>query len=1078
MNSLRVITLFLLTSLPLFFSAPIAAQSTEPVQIWAPAGEAPIRLRSLDVDAKVYGFMASTRLELEFYNPNNRVLEGEFVLPLTPNQRVVGYALEVDGKLREGVVVPKQTARIAFEEITRRGVDPGLAEITRGNVFRTRIYPIPAKGNKRISITIEQPLEKIGSSFRYVMPVPVKTKLERYQVRIEAVQSAQAKAGNEASLSLSDAKIAERTQQNVVPDSPLTLDLPVASTPAVYSVAQANGDFLQVLAQLQAPAPKAQLNQRVKTLAVYWDNSRSGKNRQHGKEIALLKAMLADKNIDTVLLTTFAIAAQPVRRFSRQMDDFSAFFAAMQAIDYDGGTQLTTLKFNEAADLALIFTDADSTFEPYQNESAVAPKLGAARSIIAHAALSPNARGLAALAHRLNAVRLDLTRTELPQALALAAAPPLQAIASAAAGLCLDAPSVGAVDSGSAYLVARCRVGTVITINWQQSGAVVDKIRVPSPFSSDARIAAPIARAWAFETIQAMQLQSLGGQDSARSVKSQTLALALDYALVTEQTSLLVLDSIEDYVRYDIAPPEPELRAQFDAMRTINIADASSEKSDRLSNLKQQWSEFKRYHQMRYDWIGGSLLPFAQALNARVTDPKAKKQLADMLKRTEALANLGPQNSKQLELNRRKSLDLLKALQSADADWLASLSNEERNSELKKRATASANQRADSESGAQLAYSSAPADMPAPSAAPVAAAAAPQGEIGGGEETLDRISVTGSRIQMALESKEIAETNDSKPSTNQTQATVAIKPYTANAPYLSRMRAAKDPYAVYLIEAASDGSVGFYLDCAEFFYSEHKLPQLGLLVLSNITETQIEDISALRALAEQLRQWHFWSYSLANFQQVMQLRTEEPQGARDFALALAVAPANAGGDRLKALTLLWHVANHDWDDRFSSISLTALHEFNDVYAATPVKNRPNLQALGVPEALVSPLSVGLRVVLGWNANDVDIDLWVRDPLGEWAFYSQRQTGSGGQMSDDFTQGYGPETFTIARPIPGKYTVFAHYYGNHQQKLSVPISVYLSFQTPFGLGTTKSTSVVRRLDTNKEDQEIGEFTVLE
>jgi Ca-activated chloride channel homolog len=120
--------------------------------------------------------------------------------------------------------------------------------------------------------------------------------------------------------------------------------------------------------------------------------------------------------------------------------------------------------------------------------------------------------------------------------------------------------------------------------------------------------------------------------------------------------------------------------------------------------------------------------------------------------------------------------------------------------------------------------------------------------------------------------------------------------------------------------------------------------------------------------------------------------------------------------------------------------------------------------------------VGLRVVLGWNANDVDIDLWVRDPAGEWAYYSQKQTSTGGQMSEDFTQGYGPETFTIARPLPGTYTVYAHYFANHEQKLAAPISVYLEFQTPFGRGAAKTVATVRRLDTSKEEIEIGSFTV--
>jgi len=252
-------------------------------------------------------------------------------------------------------------------------------------------------------------------------------------------------------------------------------------------------------------------------------------------------------------------------------------------------------------------------------------------------------------------------------------------------------------------------------------------------------------------------------------------------------------------------------------------------------------------------------------------------------------------------------------------------------------------------------------------------------------------------------------------------------------------------------------------------------------VLSNISEVQVENVGAIRVLAEKLRQWQQWDFALTQFALAQSLRTEEPQGYRDFALSLARAPAESGGDIKRALEMLWYVASHNWDSRFNSIQLTSLHEFNDLLTRANRLQRPDLEKLGVPAALLGPVPVGLRVVMGWNANDVDIDLWVLDPAGEWAYYSQPQTSTGGQMSDDFTEGYGPETFTIVRPLPGTYTVYAHYFANHEQKLAAPITVYLEFQTPFGQelaksGAAKTIATVRRLEDNKEHIEIGRFTV--
>ena len=82
------------------------------------------------------------------------------------------------------------------------------------------------------------------------------------------------------------------------------------------------------------------------------------------------------------------------------------------------------------------------------------------------------------------------------------------------------------------------------------------------------------------------------------------------------------------------------------------------------------------------------------------------------------------------------------------------------------------------------------------------------------------------------------------------------------------------------------------------------------------------------------------------------------------------------------------------------------------------------QHLGIPPELLPPVEVNLRVVLTWDADNTDIDLWVIDPIGEAVYYSQPRSKSGGHISRDFTGGYGPEAFTIARPLPGTYRIQA------------------------------------------------------
>src|SRR5258708_40297051 len=69
----------------------------------------------------------------------------------------------------------------------------------------------------------------------------------------------------------------------------------------------------------------------------------------------------------------------------------------------------------------------------------------------------------------------------------------------------------------------------------------------------------------------------------------------------------------------------------------------------------------------------------------------------------------------------------------------------------------------------------------------------------------------------------------------------------------------------------------------------------------------------------------------------------------------------------------------------------------------------------------------LRVTISWNTDNTDVDLWVMEPDGTKCFYQNQKTSSGGQLSQDQTQGYGPERYQIQKGLPGGYTVIVHYY---------------------------------------------------
>jgi hypothetical protein len=343
-------------------------------------------------------------------------------------------------------------------------------------------------------------------------------------------------------------------------------------------------------------------------------------------------------------------------------------------------------------------------------------------------------------------------------------------------------------------------------------------------------------------------------------------------------------------------------------------------------------------------------------------------------------------------------------------------------------------------------------------------------------EQAERKAEAGATGNVAL--KPVAN-NDADAETFQAApAQIQLKEWDPATPYLAKLRAAKDPYAAYLTERERVGkSPSFYLDCANFFRNDAKDERLALRVASNLAEIDFESAPLLRVLAYRLQQWERFDLAVPLFEQALVLRGEEPQSRRDLALALSRRPKP---DYARAVALLWEVASRPWDGRFPEIDTIALHELNDVIARAPQGERAALDAqtqrLGIDRRLLEPVPVEVRVVLGWDADNTDIDLHVIDPAGEETFFSAPRSRTGGRISRDFTGGYGPEVFTIRRALPGTYVVKTHYFSNRQQTLTGPATLQLEFLTRFDTGTSERKAVTRRLENVNGEIEIGRFTV--
>ncbi|MBO7089673.1 MAG: hypothetical protein J6W70_07195, partial [Lentisphaeria bacterium] len=113
----------------------------------------PVVVSEVSATVRIRGEIASTVFEAVVTNPNPLALEGEFVLPLPAGATVTGAVLDINGKMIDASIVEKKRAQEVFEAIERKGADPALIESVGGNSYRTRVYPIPARGDRRVRIT-------------------------------------------------------------------------------------------------------------------------------------------------------------------------------------------------------------------------------------------------------------------------------------------------------------------------------------------------------------------------------------------------------------------------------------------------------------------------------------------------------------------------------------------------------------------------------------------------------------------------------------------------------------------------------------------------------------------------------------------------------------------------------------------------------------------------------------------------------------------------------------------------------------------------------------------------------------
>lgn len=930
-----------------------------PPRLIIPEARLPIRLETVKVEAETHGNQAITRVELIFFNPNQRVLEGELQFPLLGGQQIIGMAMDMDGKLRDAVPVDKAKGQEIFEEVSRQKIDPALLEVTQGNNYKLRVYPIPANGHKRVVLRLLENLPVRDKNIVLRLPLNYAEKLPHFDLSLKVFGAEvkplaiSSKLGPVLFAQKGEVYETSVSRENFSGQGVLEVRVPAPISANVSTQTYAGQTYFR--AEIPAPMLKPVARAVPKKVALYWDASGSGMQRDKAKEFALLERYFKAMGNGEVTLVVFRNTPEAPQSFQIQGGSWAALKTSLETMVYDGATSFGGLNKVIDAQEALFFSDG---LENFRTEGL--PNFGVPVFAIS-SALSANPNSLKLLAERSGGRLIDLHRLTDNEATQRLLMHTMELVEIGGDGVTQALAESRWADDGR-FLIAGVvpasggKLRAVLAQPGRKGGGAFE-INIPPTREGGSLAALTWAR---------FKLAELDGEYDLK--RGEIRRLGQLFRLPTRETSLIILDTAQDYARYEIEPP-PEFAAQVEQLRAQKQVTDSRNHEEHLSKIVRQFE--KKQEWWNKDFPKDKRPP-----------PKTDKEPRD--------AALGF-------------------------------------------------------SARREGYSEA---VQQPSPRPVASAPS---------------------VMLETEAGNSGANSGAGANAEASGATITLKKWTSDAPYVRRLQEAAPEklYAVYMDEKPSwQNSSAFYLDAADALFDKGR-PELAVRVLTNLAEMNLENRALLRILAYRLAQAKQTKLAIFVFEKVRELAPNEPQSYRDLGLAYA-----ADMQWQKAVDTLWEVVSKPWHNRFPDVESTTLAELNAIIATAPGP----LDTSRIDPRLKKNLPLDLRVILTWDTDNSDMDLWVTDPNGEKSYYSNRLSYQGGRMSADFTGGYGPEEYSLKKAKPGKYLVQANFYGHRQQVMAGATTLQLKLQTGFGTAQNKEEIMTLRLKGAKEVVTVGEFEV--
>jgi len=150
----------------------------------------PVRTVAHEVGVEIHDRIAATTVTQVFENLDTREREGTYVFAVPPGAAIVEFQMWINGRIMKGEMIDRKRAEEVYRSIVDRKKDPGIVDHVRDNVWRVRVFPIPANGGQMKFLTrYVEVLPSLSGQITYTLPFSIPEerarKMDQFAIHVD-----------------------------------------------------------------------------------------------------------------------------------------------------------------------------------------------------------------------------------------------------------------------------------------------------------------------------------------------------------------------------------------------------------------------------------------------------------------------------------------------------------------------------------------------------------------------------------------------------------------------------------------------------------------------------------------------------------------------------------------------------------------------------------------------------------------------------------------------------------------------------------------------------------------------------